>query len=188
MHFNEPLAHASSPGRIDVSRFPADRMPQLAQAIGYLRQSRTLRAVVRRLRAGGSTVFIEFHPAHTKFLFRNLANLRIQWNPHLGLLDATGYLTPALLLGHELGHAQFTAQERCAMLARERPQGFQHEAYGVEEALVIARVEQPAVLQLNAARARAGLVPLETAARVQHQLGRMVEVPGPLSPASALMS
>lgn len=182
MHAVEPIAHAPDSGRIDVSRFPASRLPQLMLAMRYLWTSATLRTAARRLRASGNIVFIEFHVAHTKYLFHNPANLRIQWNPCLGLQDATGYLTPALLLGHELGHAQFTAHERCAMLACERPQGFQHEVYGVEEERVISSVEQPAVLDLNAARAAAGLVPLETAARAQHQLGRIVEVAGPLSP------
>jgi hypothetical protein len=181
MQANELARCAQAAGRIDVSRFPACRMPQLALALRYLGQSPVMRTAVRRLHVAGNIVFIEYHPAHTKFLFRNPGNLRIQWNPCLGLRDVTGYLTPALLLGHELGHAQFTAQERCAMLECERPQGFQQEVYGVEEAHVIAAIEQPAVVQLNAARIRSGLGLLETATRVQHQLGRLVEVSGPLS-------
>ena len=167
-------------GRIDVSRFPLSRAQHLSEALAYLWQAQTLRATVRKLCNAGNTVFIEYHPAHTKFLFRNPANLRVQWNPCLGLQDATGYLTPALLLGHELGHAQFTADERYAMLGCDRPQGFQAEAFGVEEARVIATVEAPLVAELNAARRAAGLSPLETASRAQHQLGRMVGVAGPL--------
>ena len=173
-------------GRLDISRFPATRLPQLQEALTYLQQSATMRAVLSRLAASGNVVFVTYHPAHTKFLFHNPANLRVQWNPCLGLRDVTGYLSPALLLGHELGHAQFTPGERCAMHACERPQGFQHEAYGVEEACVIATVEQPAARELNAARQRNGLAALETANRCQHQLGRLVDVSGPLSSPSLL--
>ncbi|MDO9382000.1 MAG: hypothetical protein Q7T86_03970 [Hyphomicrobiaceae bacterium] len=171
-------------GRVDVSRFPASRLPELLQALAYLQQSATMCSVLRRLHASGNIVFVTYHPAHTKFLFHNPGNLRIQWNPSLGLQDVTGYLSPAMLLGHELGHAQFTPGERCAMLGCERPQSFQHEAYGVEEACVIATVEQPAARELNAARRHVGLTPLETANRSQHQLGRLIDVSGPLvSPA-----
>lgn len=63
-----------------------------------------------------------------------------------------------------------------------RPQGFEVEAYGVEEAIVIAEVEHPATAELNAARVCRGQSALETAERYQHQLGRFVEVFGPLSP------
>jgi hypothetical protein len=175
-------------GRLDVSRFPASGLPQLLEALTYLRQSATMRSVLRRLIASGNIVFVTYHPAHTKFLFHNPGNLRIQWNPFLGLQDVTGYLSPSLLLGHELGHAQFTPGERCAMHACERPQGFQNEAFGVEEACVIATVEQPAARELNAARRRMGLAPLETANRCQHQLGRLIDVSGPLGAPTPAMS
>ncbi len=180
MQLTSAIRLTSAPGRLDVSRFPASRLPQLLDALAYLQHSTTMRSVLRRLSASGNIVFVTYHPAHTKFLFHNPGNLRIQWNPCLGLQDVTGDLSPAMLLGHELGHAQFTASERCAMHGCERPQGFQHEAYGVEEARVIATVEQPAARELNAARSRLGLPPLETANRNQHQLGRLVEVSGPL--------
>lgn len=172
-------------GGLDVSRFAPRHARALDEALAYLGQSDTFHRLLSRLAASGNIVFVEYHPAHTKFLFHNPRNLRIQWNPCLALHDATGSLTPALLLAHELGHAQFTADERAAMLRRDRPQGFQCEAYGVEEAAVIATVEQPIAAELNAARSRAGLTPLETACRCQHQLGRMIEVAGPLASATA---
>lgn len=180
MRATNAISRTPASGRFDVSRFPASRLPQLQQALRYLQQSATMRSVLRRLSASGNIVFVTYHPAHTKFLLHNPGNLRIQWHPCLGLQDVTGYLSPAMLLGHELGHAQFTPGERCAMHACERPQGFQHEAYGVEEACVIATVEQPAAHELNAARRRTGLLPLETANRSQHQLGHLVDVSGPL--------
>lgn len=174
---------AANLGGVDVLRFPARWQHHLHEALNYLAPSATMQYVLRRLRHSGNVVFIQYHPAHTKFLHRNPANLRIQWNPCLGLRDATGWLSPALLLAHELGHAQFTAEERYAMQACERPQGFCHELYGVEEACVIATVEQPIAAELNAIRLRAGLTPLETAQRCQHELGRLVDVAGPLAPA-----
>ena len=180
MQATNVITRSTATGRLDISRFPANRMPQLQEALTYLHHSASMRSVLRRLAASGNIVFITYHPAHTKFLFHNTGNLRIQWNPCLGLRDVTGYLSPAMLLGHELGHAQFTSSERCAMHACERPQGFQNEAFGVEEACVIATVEQPAARELNAARPRMGLAPLETANRCQHQLGRLIDVPGPL--------
>jgi len=173
-------------GRLDLSRFPAAHSATLADALAYLVQSRTLLSVLRRLASTGRPVYLEYHAAHTKMLHHNPANLRIQWNPHLGLADTTGWLSPALLLAHELGHAQFTADERAAMLASERPQGFIGEAYGVEEACVVATVERPIACELNAARRRQGLQPLETAARYQRQLGRLIEVAGPTCPAPAV--
>lgn len=169
-------------GRLDLSRFPAAHGEALAQALAYLVQSPTLRSVLRRLATGGRPVYLEYHAAHTKMLHHNPANLRIQWNPHLGLADATGWLSPALLLAHELGHAQFTAEDRATMLAQDRPQGFTGETYGVEEACVIATVERPVARELNAARRLAGLQPLETAERCQRQLGRLTEVAGPMCP------
>jgi hypothetical protein len=178
----------SGRGRLDLSRFPAAHGAALADALAYLVQSPTLRAVLRRLAGGGHVVYLEYHAAHTKMLHHNAANLRIQWNPHLGLIDATGWLSPALLLAHELGHAQFTIAERAAMLACTRPQGFANEPYGVEEACVIATVEQPVAAEVNAARRRAGLVPLETAERCQRQFGRLIEVAGPLSACPAAPS
>ena len=186
MQVTNAISLATATGHLDVSRFPASRLPQLLDALTYLQKSTTMRSVLRRLSDSGNIVFVTYHPAHTKFLFHNPGNLRIQWNPYLGLQDVTGYLSPAMLLGHELGHAQFTSSERCAMHACERPQGFQNEAFGVEEACVIATVEQPAARELNAARARLGLPPLETAKRCQHQLGRLIDVSGPLgAPAPA---
>lgn len=176
-----PRSVAAVAGHIDTTRFPAHLSDELARALQYLQQSLTLRAVLRRLAASGNVVFIEYHCAHTKFLHRNGANLRIQWNPRLGLRDVTGWLSPAILLGHEFGHAQFTAAERASMFREDRPQGFQCEAFGVEEAHVIAHVERPACLELNAARRRAGLPALETAQRCQHQLGHLIEVSEPLS-------
>lgn len=169
-------------GGLDTGRFPERQLPALDQALRYLMWSPTLRSILMRLAQTGRTVFLEYHTAHTKFLEHNSKNLRIQWNPNLGLRDATGWLTPALLLGHELGHAQFTNDERSAMRICERPQGFECEAYGVEEASVIAHVERPAAAELNAARQRRHLPPLETAQRHQHQLGKFVDVAGPVSP------
>lgn len=169
-------------GRLDCSRFPAAHRAHLAEALAYLTQAPTMHALLKRLAASGQTVYLEYHAAHTKMLHHNPANLRIQWNPQLGLSDVTGWLSPALLLAHELGHAQFTAAERAAMLACDRPQGFTCEVHGVEEACVIATVERPVADELNAARRRAGLIPLETAQRCQRQLGRLIEVAGPVCP------
>lgn len=169
------------PAGIDLSRFPQNRVAELAAAFDYLTQAATLRAVLARIAASGRIVFVEYHRAHTKYLQHNPRNLRIQWNPQLGLRDCTGWITPALLLAHELGHAQFDEPERRAMLACERPQGFACERFGVEEARVIATVERPAAAELNAARRRRDLPPLETALRHQHQMGHMVDVAGPLS-------
>jgi hypothetical protein len=168
-------------GRLDVSRFPASRQGELTMALCYLVQSPTLRTVVRRIAESGNVVFLEYHAAHTKMLHHNPANLRIQWNPRLGLKDVSGWMSPALLLAHELAHAQFTPRERSAMLACDRPQGFDCEAHGVEEALIISEVEHPAARELNAARVLAGLLPLESATRTQRQLGRLIEVASPLS-------
>lgn len=184
-----PLAPDSlepSPARrksaLDLSRFPAHALPDLHRALAYLSLSTVMRAILDRIARSDRRVFVEYHPAHTKYLHHNPANLRVQWNPRLGLHDVTGWLSPALLLGHELGHAQLTCADRCVMLAAERPCGFAGERYGTEEAWVIANVERPAVAELNAARIAAGLVPLESADRCQHALGRMTEVPDALSP------
>jgi hypothetical protein len=172
---------AAFAGGIDVSRFPARHAMALAEAMAYLMRSPTARRVVARIAARHQRIYLEWHPAHTKFLQHNPANLRVQWNPGLGLRDATGWLTPAVLLMHELGHAQFTAAERRAMANMERPQGFTSERHGVEEARVIATVEHAVARELNAALQRQGLPPLETARRCQRQLGRLVEVSGPLA-------
>ena len=153
-------------GSIDVSRFPERHLPALREALAYLQHAPTLWRVFGRIRAARQSIFIEFHPAHTKFLHHNPVNLRIQWNPFLGLRDITGWLTPALLLGHELGHAQFTSAQRCAMLAQDRPRGFQNERFGVEEALVMSTVERPA-----ACRAQCGPRPRSSVAAGERRAG-----------------
>lgn len=132
--------------------------------------------------ATGAKVFLEYHPAQTRYYHIDPKNLRIEWSPFLGLADITGYLTPAVLLAHEFAHARFSSIDRDEMLRAPRPRGFECAQYGVEEARVIKEVEVPVCKELNESRTAEGLIPLETATRFQYRIGRLIEVSGPVAP------
>jgi len=153
---NNPYRYVDPTGRKIALRGSSLNTAQYAAAVAYLSADKGMAAIVRRLEASRTTYVIRFDlQAESSF---DPITRTLTWNPGMALATVDdgsptgGFLSPAMNLGHELGHADNWDQSPAGYTARKLIGSKQWKYDDLEERKVIKEVEQPAAEKLGEGR------------------------------------